>query len=120
MFRAPAAFVRLAVRPALSELGSHARPDKVLLVGAQLLGQGGPVGAHRQQVPEQLRVHVRLAQEGHHEHLLLAQAQARAAVHVAVQVAPVPHLQFTTVQAHSDNSLSTCLRDGARLGLLKP
>jgi len=44
--------------------------------------------AHRQQVPEQLLLHVRLAQEGDHEHLLLPHAQARAAIHIAVQVPP--------------------------------
>ncbi len=49
-------------------------------------------GAHRQQVPEELLVHVGLAQEGHHEHLLLTQGQARAAVHIAVQVPPAGHM----------------------------
>ena len=44
--------------------------------------------SHREQVAEELLVHVGLAQEGAGEDLLLRQAQAGAAVDVAVQVQP--------------------------------
>lgn len=82
-------------------------------------------GAHRQQVPEQLLLHVRLAQEGDHEDLLLAQAQARAAVHIAVQVAPAPHVSghrraapqsngvFASAEAQSEAALALDLTNAA-------
>lgn len=69
-------------------LGGHATPSGWGVLHGPACGGRGARRAHRQQVPEQLLLHVRLAQEGDHEHLLLPHAQARAAVHVAVQVPP--------------------------------
>ena len=50
--------------------------------------EGALRDAHRQEMPEELLVHVGLPQERAHEHLPLSQAQAWAAVDVAVQVPP--------------------------------
>ena len=65
--------------------------------------------AHRQEMPEELLVHVGLPQKGAHEHLPLRQAQAWAAVDVAVQVPPADSTRGSLLRRMPERFLARCI-----------
>ena len=65
--------------------------------------------AHRQEMSKELLVHVGLPQKGAHKHLPLSQAQARAAVDVAIQVPPAASTCGSLLRLMPERFLASCI-----------